>query len=188
MKYRQELSFIATLTSQTPGFEGIIDSVEYASGQVISSRGDWLTLTVDSNLKQQQFWFGCFEEGGKLRFRIKTFTPDQDLNLHHKILALSHNAYVGLYPAKKSTEALWILRSPGGLFDMPTVGRHQGIIVTTLDQRAWGPSQGRSARDPLSNCYVRIAAKPLVLSLGVERTGVPLFDSFASDALPSLYR
>ena len=186
--YRADLSFIATLASETPGFEGIIDSVEYKPGHVNFTRGEWLTITDEQSVPAQKFWFGCFEVGGKLRFKIKTFTPDQDLNLHFRAVGLSYNDYAGLYVTERNGSAYWRLRSPHGNFDTPTVGTHRDLCLLTADKRVMGPSQGGKVRKPLDNCYVQIASRPLALALNIEHSGVPLFDSFASDVLPKLYR
>lgn len=187
MKYRQDLSFIATLSSTTEGFEGQIDSVEYRSGAVTYTRGDWLTLTTVPDLDPQRFWFGCYEDGNQLRFEIRTFTPDKNLALHYKGLALSHNQYVGLYTLKPSEQTVWQVRASGGVFDTPTLGMHHDITLATTDHRPLGPSQPGKARNPIKNCYVRVVTRPFRLALNIERNHVPLFDSFASNALPDLY-
>lgn len=188
MDYRPDLSFIATLHSELDGFEGFIDSVEYNAASTQYSRGAWLTLSTERAISPQRFWFGCYAQAGKLRYEIKTFDPAKHLDLHHKTLGLSYNRYVGLYLPEAGKPTLWRVRQGPRAFEASGLGPHGDVTISTLERQLLGPSQEGNQRRLLDNCYVQVATRAFRLRLDIERHGVPRFDSFASDALPRLYR
>lgn len=105
MQYLQNRSFIASLTSTTPGYEGIIDSVEYSTHGGTQRKNEWLTVAAPSTVEfQQRFWFG-YHDGAKPGYQIRTieFGPGQ---AHYQTWDLSYgNATATMWVSTRMSKA-----------------------------------------------------------------------------------
>jgi len=172
MRYIQERSFIASVTSRTPGYEGVLDSFEITANSVYQRTHRWLSVCPFSAVEQpQRFWFGYYE-GDRPGYRVRAveFT---DGDAHYEAWELSKQ-WVG-YDLTARHPVLWRLWAHGDSFGVPATGVQDGITIAAVgsvplgvrDRKAW------------ENRYVEAgAANKLFLSLGIEHVGVQAFDSF----------
>ncbi|MCE5977288.1 hypothetical protein [Pseudomonas sp. JR33AA] len=172
MSYIQERSFIATLSSTTPGYEGILDSVE--SETIPASRcNSWLTvsspLTVGS---PQRFWFGYYE-GENPGYRIVT-VESEDGASHRDFLALSSGNYIGYYVRVKKP-LLWRIWVSGKKLEVPVVGVYSGVTIAAVGSVPIGVRNWRAWED----WYVSAGApNKLIMRMNVSEVNVPGFDSY----------
>ncbi|MHC2145588.1 hypothetical protein [Pseudomonas sp. 210_17 TE3656] len=171
MRYIQERSFIATLTSATPGYEGILDSVE--GGAPSQRKNDYLTVSgVSSVESQQRFWFGYFDgENPGYRVRAVAFA---DEDAHYEVWELGSDGRVGYY-VKPKNPVLWRIWANGSKFGVPVRGSQEGVTIAAVGSVPIGVRNRKSWEDR----YVQAGGpNKLVMSLGVDHVNVPLFDAF----------
>ena len=173
MQYLQNRSFIASLTSTTPGYEGIIDSVEYSTHEGTQRKNEWLTVAAPSTVEfQQRFWFGYYD-GAKPGYQIRTieFGPGQ---AHYQTWDLSYGNNVGFYKDVKSP-ILWRVWTNGEKLGIPVCQAYEGVNIAPISRSSIGV-RDRSARE---NRYVEVGvANKLFMTLCVEHVDVPLFDGY----------
>lgn len=173
MSFIQERSFIATLNSTTPGYEGILDSVECKT--VPASRcNSWLTVSSEFSVaKQQRFWFGYYD-GTNPGYRIMT-VESEDGASHKDNWDLSSNSYVGYY-TKVSKPLLWRISVNGQSLAMPEVTDYSDVTMAAVGSAPLGVSNSSSWEDR----FVRAgAANKLIMLMHVTEVNVPSFDSFS---------
>lgn len=173
MHYIQERSFIATVTCQTPGYEGLLDSFEITSDSIYQRTHRWLSICPFSTVEQpQQFWFGYYE-ADRPGYQVRA-VESQDGDAHYHAWELSDN-WVG-YDSIKRRPVLWRLWAHGNPFGVPECGAHDGITVAAVGSVPLGVRN----RKAWENRYVEAgAANKLFLRLGIGHTGVLEFDRFS---------
>ncbi|WP_462401867.1 hypothetical protein [Pseudomonas sp. Marseille-QA0332] len=172
MQYIQQRSFIATLTSRTPGYEGILDSVELTSNSMFERKHEWLTVSsMHSVQSQQRFWFGYFDgEYPGYRVRAVEFAEG---DAHYEAWDLKGN-WVGYYLTRPEP-VLWRLWAHGERLGVPEVGGQEGVTIAAVGSVPLGVRN----RKVYENRYVQAGgANKLIMCLGVEHVNVPLFDGF----------
>ena len=174
MTYIQERSFIASLTSTTPGHEGILDSVEYSTEHGTRRNNEWLTLTSPWSVEsQQRFWFGYFD-GDKPGYQVRTIGL-ADGDAHYHTWDLSHGNNIGYYVNRK-TPVLWRIWTQGEKLGVPDLGKYEEVTMAAVGSVPIGVR----TRNPIENRYVQAGARhKLIMTLDVEHTAVPLFDSYS---------
>jgi hypothetical protein len=173
MHYVQERSFIASLTSTAPGFEGVLDSVEHSTHEGTLRKNAWLTVSEASTVEaQQRFWFGYFDgENPGYRVRAVEFFDGQ---AHYEAWDLSRGNNVGYYLTRKDP-LLWRIWANGNKFGVPKCGAQEGVTIAAVGSVPIGLRN----RKPWENRYVEAGApNKLIMCLGVEHVSVPLFDGF----------
>ncbi|MFJ4065065.1 hypothetical protein ACIPW4_07170 [Pseudomonas sp. NPDC089996] len=169
----QERSFIATLTSTTPGYEGILDSVE--SKTIPASRcNDWLTVAPGHSVaSQQRFWFGYYE-GMQPGYRILTVESEEGAS-HRDAWDLGRGDCVGYY-AKVSTPLLWRIWVKGEALAIPEVSEYAGVTIAAVGSVPIGVRNRKRWEDR----YVSAGApNKLIMLMNVSEVNVPDFDSFS---------
>jgi hypothetical protein len=173
MRYIQERSFIATVTSRTPGYEGLLDSFEFNDDSVYQRTHRWLSICPFSTVEQpQRFWFGYYD-GDRPGYRVRA-VEFADGDAHYQAWELSGQWVC--YHATVRHPVLWRLWAHGNPFGVPTGGVQDGITVAAVGSVPLGVRN----RKTWENRYVEAgAANKLFLSLNIEHVGVQAFDSFA---------
>jgi len=173
MSFIQERSFIATLNSTTPGYEGILDSVECKT--VPASRcNSWLTVSSELSVAtQQRFWFGYYE-GSNPGYRIMTVESEEGAS-HKDTWDLGSGNCVGYYP-KVSKPLLWRIWVDGRALAMPEVTDYSGVTMAAVGSVPIRVSNCSSVEDR----YVSAGAvNKLIMLMRVSEVNVPSFDSFS---------
>jgi len=173
MSFIQERSFIATLTSTTPGYEGILDSVE--SKTIPALRGNsWLTVaSAQSVSAQQRFWFGYYE-GDRPGYRIVTVESEEGAS-HKDTWGLGGGDCVGYYP-KVAKPLLWRIWVSGQALAIPEVTDYLGVTIAAVGSVPIGVRN----RKPWEDHYVSAGApNKLIMRMCVSEVNVPSFDSFS---------
>ena len=173
MSFIQERSFIATLNSTTPGYEGILDSVE--SKTVPASRcNSWLTVSSEFSVAaQQRFWFGYYD-GTNPGYRIMTVESEEGAS-HNDTWDMSSNSYVGYY-TKVPKPLLWRISVDGRSLAMPEITDYSGVTMAAVGSAPLGLNSRSSWEDH----FVRAgAANKLIMLMRVTEVNVPSFDSFS---------
>ncbi|EKT4466992.1 hypothetical protein QEL93_002399 [Pseudomonas putida] len=170
MRFIQERSFIATFTSVTPGYLGILDSVEGTPGE---RKNAWLTIGSPSCVKEQQrFWFGYYE-GQDAGYQVRTVMSGDD-SAHRTIWDLSFNKSVGYYQ-KSDKPVLWRVRVEGAKLQMPEVRIYEDVTLAMPGQAMMSVAN----RAPWDEHYVGIGRpNTLYFRMDVQETNVPEFVSF----------
>ncbi|MNJ60714.1 MULTISPECIES: hypothetical protein [Pseudomonas] len=175
MQYIQERSFIATLTSITPGNEGILDSVE--GNHVPAQRTHtWLTITSPFSVEsQQRFWFGYFD-GQNAGYQVRTVASGNGTS-HYDVWDLSTNNFVGYYP-KSDNPVLWRVRVDGQKIGIPECGTYN-VTLAAPGQLLFGV---RKREKQWQDRYVEVDADAkikLLIEMDVLEVNVPLFDEYS---------
>ncbi|MDM3887930.1 hypothetical protein QSV36_20385 [Pseudomonas sp. BCRC 81390] len=173
MSFIQARSFIATLTSTTPGCEGILDSVE--SRTIPASRcNNWLTVSSALSVgSQQRFWFGYYE-GRQPGYSIVTVESEAGAS-HKDTWDLGSGYCVGYYP-KVANPLLWRIRVNGQALAKPEVADYSGVTIAAMGSAEIGVRNRKSWED----CYVRAGAPiKLIMLMRVSEVNVPSFDRYA---------
>jgi len=173
MQFIQERSFIATLSSTTPGYEGILDSVE--SKTIPSSRGDdWLTVSTCSSVGSQQlFWFGYYA-GKDPGYKVVTVESEEGAS-HLKTWGLGSGNCVGYYLAP-GKPLLWRIWVNGQKLEIPQVCEYSGVTIAAVGSVPIGVRNRKSYEDR----YVSAGApNKLIMQMRVCEVNVPSFDSFS---------
>lgn len=170
MKYVQARSFIARLSSMTPGKEGILDSVEWESG-ANARKNNWLTLSSEwSVAHQQRFWFGYYEgrDPGYVIRTVRLEDGDDDFSPWD----LSRNGYVGYYVTSRNP-VRWRIWNHGQVFGLPLAGRCEQITIAAVGSVPLGIRK----QPRFEEQYIQAgAAIKLILCLDIDHTDVPEFD------------
>lgn len=173
MQFVQERSFIATLTSITPGNEGILDSVEGSPSQ---RKNEWLTISTPSTVgSQQRFWFGYFD-GDNAGYQVRT-VKSEDGASHHDLLGVNRNGFVGYY-VKGDDPVLWRVRVDGAKIGTLQRGTHT-VTIAAPGMAYFGVRK----RDKVwEDRYVEVdedAKVKLLIKMDVQEVNVPLFEQFS---------
>ncbi|QVM92361.1 hypothetical protein JYG34_04855 [Pseudomonas entomophila] len=168
MRYIQDRSFIATLTSVTPDYPGHLDSVE---GTPRERRNAWLTVTSPGAIEtQQRFWFGYFE-GRDAGYQVRTLESAPG-GSHYAIWDLDFQNYIGYYPSSKSP-TLWRVRVDGTKLKQPEQRLYQGVTLAA-PALAMLSVANRPAWD---DHYVGVnKPNPLIFKMDVLQVNVAVFD------------
>jgi len=174
MQYIQERSFIATLTSVTPGCEGVLDSVEV--GTPTRRKNAWLTVSSPGLVgAQQRFWFGYFdcESAG---YQVRTVESEEGAS-HCDIWGLNANNYIGYY-TKSDDPVLWRVRVDGTKIGTPECGTYN-VTLAAPGQAVFGVRK----RDKVwEDRFVEADADAkikLLIKMDVLEVNVPLFDQYS---------
>nr|WP_225780501.1 hypothetical protein [Pseudomonas sp. Marseille-Q3773] len=173
MSFIQHRSFIATLTSTTPGYEGILDSVESKTIPA-SRRNSWLTVASEHAVgSQQRFWFGYYE-GKQPGYRIVTVESEKGAS-HKDTWDLGSGDRVGYYP-KVATPLLWRIWVNGKVLANPEATDYPGMTIATVGSVPIGVRNRKSWEDH----YVSAGApNKLILLMSIREVNVPSFDSYS---------
>ena len=173
MSFIQQRSFIATLTSTTPGYEGILDSVE--SKTTPASRcNSWLTVTTEYSVSsQQRFWFGYYE-GENPGYRIVTVESEAGAS-HKDSWDLGRGDCVGYYPTV-SKPLLWRIWVNGRALGDPEVTDYSGVTIAAVGSVPIGVRNRKSWEDR----YVFAGApNKLIMQMRVSEVNVPEFNNYS---------
>jgi len=172
MQYIQKRSFIATLTSVTPGYEGVLDSVEVGSPS--RRKNAWLTVASPYHVvTQQRFWFGYFD-GKKAGYQVRTVESDSG-DSHYSIWGLSTNNYVGYY-VKSTNPVLWGVRVDGAKIGEPERRVYEDVTLEAPSKELLGVRTRKSWEDH----YVEVdAPNKLLMRMDVMEVNVALFDQYS---------
>ncbi len=173
MRFIQERSFIATLSSTTPGYEGVLDSVEFKS--VPASRcNNWLTLTSHFSVQaQQRFWFGYYE-GADPGYKVVTVESEAGAS-HRDIWGLGRGDCVGYY-VKVAKPLLWRIWVDGQKLAIPEVSDYSQVTIAAVGSVPLGVRNRKSWEDR----YVSAGApNKLIMRMNVSEVNVPSFDKFS---------
>ncbi|MDH0302742.1 MULTISPECIES: hypothetical protein [unclassified Pseudomonas] len=170
MRYVQERSFLATLTSVTPGYEGPLDSVE---GVPLERRNNWLTIAPPGSVEtQQRFWFGYFQ-GSDAGYQIRTVESGPG-GSHYAIWDLNIGNAIGFY-LKSKKPILWRVRVDDAKLQRPEL-RTYGNVTLAAPSRAM---VGVANRSPWDDHYVGVN-RPNLLHLRMEvlQVDCQVFDAY----------
>ena len=170
MGFVQERSYIATFTSMTPGYPGILDSIEGTPGE---RKNAWLTIASACSLQEQQrFWFGYYD-GPDAGYQVRTVMSATD-GSHRDIWDLSFNKSVGYYPKSKKP-ILWRVRVDGTKLKMPEPRIYENVTLAMPGQAMMSVA----TRAPWDEHYVGInRPNTLYFRMDIQETNVPEFISF----------
>lgn len=171
MHYVQERSFIATFSTETLGFTGILDSFE---GTPRTRQNNWLTV-VESGLTvaPQQFWFGYFE-GEDSGYQVLTIASEAGAS-HKDYWDLSSNSHVGYYVTSKKP-VLWRVRVDGSKIVQPECGECEGVTLAARGQALLSARE----RPRWEDHWVAVNAPiKLEFTMNVTEVDVPRFENFA---------
>ncbi|MCG8294553.1 hypothetical protein [Pseudomonas entomophila] len=169
MRYVQERSFLATLTSVTPEYPGNLDSVE---GTPQTRRNRWLTIAPSGQIEsQQRFWFGYFEDIDA-GYQVRTVESSSG-GSHYAIWDLDFQNYIGFYLTSKKP-ILWRVRIDGAKLGRPEQRVYDGVTLAAPGLATLGVANRASWDDH----YVGVnKPNPLSLRMNILQVGVALFDS-----------
>ncbi|UBM24522.1 hypothetical protein K8374_19465 [Pseudomonas sp. p1(2021b)] len=170
MRFIQERSFIATFTSVTPGYLGVLDSVEGLPGE---RKNAWLTIAPPGKVQDpQRFWFGYFE-GQDAGYQVRTVMSGAN-DSHHDIWGLNFNKSVGYY-TKSDKPILWRVRVEGAKLKMPEARIYEDVTLAIPGQAMMSVA----TRAPWEEHYVGIGRpNTLYFRMDIQETNVPEFVSF----------
>ncbi|MFB6399748.1 hypothetical protein [Pseudomonas putida] len=173
MSFIQERSFIATLTSTTPGYQGILDSVEFKT-MPASRCNNWLTVASPYSVRaQQRFWFGYFESD-RPGYRIVTVESEAGAS-HRDTWDLGSGNCVGYYP-KVAKPLLWRIWVSGQALAIPEVSEYSGVTIAAVGSVPLGVRDRKSWEDH----YVSAGApNKLIMQMCISEVNVPYFDSYS---------
>jgi hypothetical protein len=169
----QERSFIATLTSTTPGYEGILDSVESTTTPA-SRCNSWLTVGSAQGIAlQQRFWFGYYG-GERPGYRVMTVESEERAS-HMDSWDLGRGDCVG-YFTKVAKPLLWRVWVNGEALAIPVVSEYSGVTIAAVGSVPIGVRH----RKPWEDHYVSAGApNKLIMKMNVIEVNVSDFDSFS---------
>ena len=169
MRYVQERSFLATLTSVTPDYPGRLDSIE---GTPQVRRNRWLTIAPSGHFAPpQQFWFGYFE-GDDAGYQVRTVESSPG-GSHYAIWDLDFQNYIGFYLTSKAP-VLWRVRVDDAKLRLPEQRLYEGVTLAAPGSATLAVAN----RAFWDDHYVGVnKPNPLKFKMDVLQTGVALFDS-----------
>lgn len=173
MSFIQQRSFIATLSSITPGYEGILDSFERKT--VPASRcNHWLTLSsLGEGSSQQRFWFG-YHDGKDAGYRVMT-VESEDGTSHQDIWDLGIGNCVGYYP-KVDTPLSWRIWVSGKKLGTPEVTDYSNVTIAAVGSVPLGIRD----RKPWEDKWVSAGGPiKLIMRLSISEVNVPNFENYA---------